>query len=385
MTETKELENNNLKIRSIKAFFTTVLCVFLVIPLLNFLLDPSGLFFYRERIIELDMASSWVATKQLIDGEETCPNIIFGTSRIMPWDTSKTPDQLCKLSYPAKGLQSFVRDIKTLIKHDVELNKVIVTLGVDAFYNQERYTYQSEASEFLDYPSNFSEKIYGYKTLLYANTLPNIEKTLLEPTVKQLLKKHFRGPNQDKWFAQFRYKWRTHNLVVYDEEWDSEEQRANAIYNMKPQPWVTEYQSYQPETAVKIIKEIIALSKEHQFSVTFIRAPVFTKNIAANDKDEFFDMYKKIANVTDFYDFAYDIKFSKNPSLWIDYTHYRKKVAYLMLDKLYGNSDTEFGKVITKDNVDQHIDLFEQNMYEFFIDVKPHPPKTVIDESWIQR
>ena len=128
MTETKELENNNLKIRSIKAFFTTVLCVFLVIPLLNFLLDPSGLFFYRERIIELDMASSWVATKQLIDGEETCPNIIFGTSRIMPWDTSKTPDQLCKLSYPAKGLQSFVRDIKTLIKHDVELNKVIVCL-----------------------------------------------------------------------------------------------------------------------------------------------------------------------------------------------------------------------------------------------------------------
>jgi|GEM_PF-2875321 len=368
---------------NIKAFFITVAAVLALVPLINLYIDPSGIFFNRARIIAPAASANWTPMRHIIEGKEKCHAFAFGTSRMLTWDTNELPNKPCKIMYPGKGMQSFLRGIKTLIKHNIKLNTVYITVERGAFYNQKRFGYKQSSAQSLDYPSNYNEIIFAYKTLLYANTFSNIKKILEKPTIYQYpaWDKFFREPNAVL-FRHLIFRWESDLGHI---KWKSNQERVNAIYNLPPYASVTAYRDYKPETIAKIIKEINFLAQKHNFKVIYIRAPIFVKNIVATDKNEFFDAYKLLANLTPFYDFSYDIKYSNNPSLWIDSVHYNKSVATLVTDNLgRNNSEMTFGAYITKDNINAHITQFEENVHTNFLNKKPYPPNTEINKSWLK-
>ena len=365
--------------QNVKIFFIVVFFMFAFVPAVNFFIDPSGIFFNRDRILDPDFATSWIPMEKILNREETCNSYIFGTSRIVVWDTNSLPGKPCKMSYPGKGLQSFLRDIKTLIKNGIEINNVIVTVGVQSFYNNERYLYEKSASISLDYPSTIKQAAFAYKTILYANTYTNIEKFISKPETGQYWKKSFRDSDQDR-FRQLKYRWELDKKHV---KWNNPQEHTDAVNSIEAHPWVLQYRDYQPEQTLDIIREMILLSEQHNFKITFLKAPILLKNIVATDKNEFLDHYKRLAEVTPYYDFSHDIAYLKNPSLWMDYTHYKKKIADMMVADLNKNGqEMQLGKLVTKQNVDAHTSQLEKNVYQHFINTPPLPPNTIIDPSW---
>ncbi len=381
MGDEKFKKKDQVVMAHLKAFFITIPCVFIIVAMTNALIDPSGIFFNRDRILRPLSSTAWLPMQRLVDGKETCHHFVFGTSRILVWDTTLLSNKPCKLSYPAKGLQSFIKGINTLIDHNIRIDSLVVTVERAAHYNQDRFSYKQSASLGLDYPSNVYDRIFAMKTLLYSNTYSNIETLLSEPKFEQYLRKSYYKSDQHH-FRQLRYRWRvgeTHLL------WDKPEDHVAAVNGVSAYPGVQQYRRYQPDKVISILGEIDALSKDHDFDVTYVRAPIFLKNIVATNKDEFFDAYKKLADFTSFYDFSYDVEYLKAPELWVDYSHYNKDVAARMLRNIGRRpSEMSWGKYISNDNIDAHLKLFEENLYTYFINLKPHPPNTVIDESWLK-
>lgn len=366
--------------QNVKVFFIVVFLMFAIVPAVNFFIDPTGIFFKRERILDPDFATSWIPMEKILAREEVCKSYVFGTSRIVVWDTNALPGKPCKMSYPGKGLQSFLRDLKTLIDNGVEIERIIITVGVQSFYNHERYLYEKAASISLDYPSTLHQAAFAYKTILYANTFTNIEKLISKPEIGQYWKKSFRESDQDR-FRQLKYRWEPDKKNV---KWNNPQEHTDAVNSIEAHPWVLQYRDYQPQQALDIIQEIISLSKRHNFHIKFIKAPVLLKNIVATNKNEFLDHYKQLAEITPYYDFSYNIEFLKAPSLWIDYTHYKKKISDMMVADLNTNqNEMRLGKLINRNNVDAHISQLEENIYKHFINTKPLPPNTIIDPSWL--
>ena len=368
--------------KRIKQFFITVFCVFFIIASINLWIDPSGIFFNRDRIIEPRSSTAWLPMKLVIDRKEECHNFIFGTSRIYSWDTTPLREKTCKFSYPAKALQSFHSGLNTLINHQIKINNVIITVERAAFYNQEQFGYKKSAALGLDYPSNLMETVFAIKTLLYTNTHSNIQKYFSEPIESEYQRENFQK-SDERIFRQLIYRWEPEFKNV---KWKTSQEHTDAVNSAKAYSGVDLYRNYEPLPAINLLKKINGLSKKHNFKVTYIRAPIFIKNIVATNKTEFFDAYRRLANTTPYYDFSYDINYLKKPSLWIDYSHYKKGVAELIINDLNKKTtELQFGKYITKNNVDIHLAQFEKNIYKYFIDLKPYPPNTVIHSSWLKQ
>ena len=382
MVNNEQLEKFGGAAIQIRAFFLTVFLIFISIPSINWIIDPSGLFFNRDRILKPYMSINWFPIKQIIERNEVCDSLIFGTSRILIWDTSPLSSQSCKTPYMGKGMQSFVAGIKTIAEHDIKIGDVYITIERAMFYNQERFTYKRSAMLNLDYPSNYSENIFAFKTLLYTNTYSNIQEFLKEPSPDQypVWKQNLYDSNLGQ-FQHLIYRWEAGLQHI---KWKSSKERIQNVYRLPPYEVVTEYRDYDSGTVLSLLAEIKALSSKYNFNVTYIRAPIFIKNIVATNKEEFFDAYRQLVSHAPYYDFSYDIEYLKDPSLWIDSSHYNKAVSDQIIYNLHkGNSGMDFGKYVTKDNIEEHLKKFEENIYQSFINVKPLPPNTIIHKSWL--
>lgn len=365
---------------TVKAFFLSSFFIFLMIPTINIVIDPTTVFFNKKRILEPHLSMTWLPLQQVISSKTDCTAFLFGTSKILPWDTNKLNQRPCKLSYPAKGVQSYERALRILIAHGIKIDHVIITIEREMFYNQENFGYVSSAESGLEYPENYQEILYALRTILFANTWTNIQNFFAPPHEEEYWRPHFRLPSETI-LRELHYRWEPGRE---QEKFANRQEHEKAI-NEIPSLWrVSKYDDYQPEQAMQSLKNIVSLAAQHNIKLVIVRPPTFVKNIAASEKNSFLDAYRQLAEIVGFIDFSYDIAYLSKPHLWIDSVHYRREVAKIIMENLNARpDDMEFGRYVTSENIEQHLQEFESNMYKNFINNTPHPPNTLIHKSWV--
>lgn len=370
----------------IALFLGGVICVFIAAAMTNYVIDPTGAFFQRERILRPAIAPTVAQMERVIKRDEKgCNDILIGTSVVLVLDTTTLPQKTCKLAFYGKGIQSYIKGIQILVDQGIDINHMIMFISYDQFYNQARFDYDISYIYGLDYPSDWYEKLFYLKTLL----LLDLYETFFQMS-QPAREDQFPKWNEDlqltdlSIFSSIKYRWDT---TVPNVPWPSQDARNQAIESLGPSTLVTENRDYQPVAFKALLGQVVALSEKHDFTITFVRPPNFYKNIAATHKQEFFDSYRQLLEISPYYDFSFDIQYLRDPALWIDMNHYNQDVAARVMQdlKTHGQAAPTFGKMVTKDNIDAHLKTLEQDVYTYFIDVKPYPPNTLIHETWLQK
>lgn len=109
---------------------------------------------------------------------------------------------------------------------------------------------------------------------------------------------------------------------------------------------------------VESVKRVKDYLKEHDVNFTFIAAPTYHKEMDRYDKGEIAEFWKKLADVTEFWDFTGYNTESYDARNFYDNMHYRNSMGEWVVHRIHGNDELvpeDFGRYTTKENVDEHL------------------------------
>lgn len=107
------------------------------------------------------------------------------------------------------------------------------------------------------------------------------------------------------------------------------------------------------------IEEIIALSKNNNFSLIFFFNPMRSQRYL-NCASGLIPIKERLASITDFYDFSGFNSVTTNSLNFYEDGHYRYLVGDMIIRRIFGrgsvaNVPEDFGVLVTKKNVDEYI------------------------------
>lgn len=90
--------------------------------------------------------------------------------------------------------------------------------------------------------------------------------------------------------------------------------------------------------------------------------------------DEFELFKKELAKITNYVDFTGHNTVSDNKHNYWDSSHLRKELTEVIMSKVFNKESTQapsdFGKIITKDNIDNHLEILRSQIKHY--DLKSH-------------
>lgn len=108
------------------------------------------------------------------------------------------------------------------------------------------------------------------------------------------------------------------------------------------------------DLCVESIGRIKDICNRNGISFTLITSPVYKKELECYNADEVISYYKKIAKVTDFWNFSGYSDITGEARYFYDSMHFRNCVGDMMLAKIFSDGSTyipdNFGQYITSDN-----------------------------------
>lgn len=112
------------------------------------------------------------------------------------------------------------------------------------------------------------------------------------------------------------------------------------------------------DECIESVEYIKKLCEENGVNLTVICSPVYEAQWNACPKESLSEYKKKLAEVTDYWDFSYS-PISSDSRYFYDATHFRNAVGTMVLAKMFGREDVwypeNFGDYVTAENADEHI------------------------------
>lgn len=117
------------------------------------------------------------------------------------------------------------------------------------------------------------------------------------------------------------------------------------------------------DTTVSSLKRIKEMCEEANVNLVIVTAPVYFENLNYFSKEDILEFYSKIAEVMPFWDFA-SSSISKEPRYFYDETHFRNAVGKMAIARMFNDTSVyypdDFGEIVTTENVEKHVDkMFE--------------------------
>lgn len=121
------------------------------------------------------------------------------------------------------------------------------------------------------------------------------------------------------------------------------------------------------DTTIASIKRIKEMCIENDVNLMFVMAPAYDEYVKYFRKEQVEEFYKKIAEVTDFWDFTTS-SLTNDPRFFYDETHFRNSMGKMAIAKIADSKDTyypeDIGEYVTKENVDEHLRKQNQILWE---------------------
>jgi hypothetical protein len=146
--------------------------------------------------------------------------------------------------------------------------------------------------------------------------------------------------------------------------WVNKERTINAVQkpifpNQMPLYAPIKYPPQDVDRSIRIIEELVNLSKINNFSVILFFNPMNAK-IYLNYANELMRIKERLARITDYYDFSGFNSVTTNDVNYYEEGHYRYLVGDLIIKKIYDEDKMtiprDFGVRVTKENINEHIE-----------------------------
>ncbi len=121
------------------------------------------------------------------------------------------------------------------------------------------------------------------------------------------------------------------------------------------------------DKAVASLKRIKEICENKNINLMVMTSPVYYEYMNFFNREDVFDFYKKIAEITPFWDFSLS-SVSYEPRYFYDSTHFRNCVGDMAAARIFGDDSIyipdDFGEYVTSENVEE----YTKRMYEKYSD-----------------
>ncbi len=127
------------------------------------------------------------------------------------------------------------------------------------------------------------------------------------------------------------------------------------------------YPPQNEEAAFAVIAELLALAREHHFSLTFFINPIYWQ-LYLNNADAMMRAKERLATLTDFYDFSGYNSVTTNAMNYYEESHYRYPVGDWIMARLFGDGPpppADFGVRVTRQTIGRHLEAERRELADY--------------------
>ena len=321
------------------------------------IVDPYNIF-HPDTIVNngVEPNKSYVKMRNVLKHPDKYDSFLFGSSRVGFFDVSKMTDgNYYDMSYSEGTPAEHLEDLKVLLSRGIVPKNV--TIGIDdisyfvdpSFHDQQLYR------RAFPWNGEFLEKLRFYLGYFDLITLSDS---------LDVIAKH---KNTDPDYGKRLLETGTENLSI----------PTGFNYEKTEATW-SDY--YSPrEESLKEIQEIVDLCKDNNIKLRIFTNPINGYTYQKDIANGYLVFLKKLANVTDYYNFSGFNSVTLDMTNYYETSHFSPEVADMVIERVYnGNVDDAlleqgFGTYVTKDNVDELLDILYAQAVNFDLPTDTYP------------
>jgi len=124
------------------------------------------------------------------------------------------------------------------------------------------------------------------------------------------------------------------------------------------------------DKGLNFLKDMVKLCQDNNINLKVFTTAIYVSQLQIlediNKMDIYYKWKKELAKITSYWDFMYPNTITKNSDNYIDPSHIRQEKGYLYFARLFDDTNvnvpTDFGRYVTKDNADEHLDYLKEQI-----------------------
>ena len=339
--------------------------LFSIIIGINYFFDFYAVFNQNRDVYYGSINDRYAKVSYILKNNKKYDTFIWGSSRTQKMNPLIIDDQSYNMASIGGVVEDCLRDLKLLINNKIKIEKIY--LGIDNF----SYKYKNDDATLplKRVPYN-GDKITNIKYL--------VKIALKKPDV-DLIKGQLNNYKLEK-----NYLTSTGKLEVPDfVEKKIEENLSEYVYDKKfLQPTYDEDINEHIHKTLSVIRKIKKLCDDNNIKLVVFFNPVHITSYLKDDIHLSNHFKRELVKITDFYDFNYINFITINNYFWYETSHPRYFVCDWELKVITNQYDKnipkDFGRLITKDNVDYYCEKYLKERMEFKKPSKQYIPEVPI-------
>lgn len=267
----------------------------------------------------------------------------FGSSRVGHIDLTKIANglQYYNMTYPDGLPKEWLDDVRIFLKHDMHIKQILV--GIDDF--SFRIDPSKHAARYGRIPYDDNGNIRTYLACLLR--VPDM-------SIRKL---------RDK--SVFSYIYGIGMNLNREAEAPVEQDIINHVHDEKFLKSKHHVLGNRIDETIQTFSELKSLCDENDIELIVFINPIHRTAYLANNLDEFNEFKRRLAEVTNYYDFSGLNKVTMNNNYYLETTHYRFIVGDMIVQRIFHpEQGVNFGVWVTKDNVEGHIRELEKQIIQ---------------------
>jgi len=340
----------------IKVSLITTLLGFLLLMLLNYVVDPFNIFHSKVLKHDFQVNERFVKIEYLEKNHNKFNGYMIGSSRIGT-TLPKTVEQyipnskIYNLTMNGATMYDYLLHIRYMIKRGYPIKTIYLQLdvinmtyygGLESDYLSKLHPYvedKSLALFYFDYlsgffPFNVKNKIAQNLNYTFTTTY-NLETGI------------WANPSKEKQVSE--------NCEEYVKN-----QKSFHTKNRRILKYLTQ------KEFMRDLKEIVNLCKTHQIKLYTFMMPHNQVMMDSFVIDDYLDYLQDISKVTDFYDFSGYNSITTNNCNYYERSHYRPEVGELIAARIFNSKEVkvpnDFGKLVTKKNIKEYLNIRKEEI-----------------------
>jgi hypothetical protein len=320
-----------------KVIFFLVFCLAVAfIP--SYIIDPYNVFHWKKiRNNGVEPNKNYIKTKYIIENPNDYDGFMFGSSRVGAIHVEKiTSLKIYNMTYSAGVPQEHYKTLETFIDNGVNMD--IVYMGVDSF----SYTENPEKhyAQGLRSPYQYLENIGNFLNI-YINPAMVVQSL---PTIMK---------NKDTAEAE----------IFYTYGWWCDYDRSTTVDWSEVTPSIGKY--YRFEETLQDIQNIKDLCDANGIKLVVFTNPMYKITYEASVEVDYLEFLRRLADITDYYNFSGINDITVNTDNYIDASHYNAYVGDVLIDTIVNGKTDEklykqgFGWYVTADNIDDLLGILD--------------------------
>lgn len=314
------------------------LCVMLAaLASYNWRHDALGVLNTDFSVRRYGVAQRFVKMRYLHDHPQKYNAFSFGSSRVAKVPVTEIDDgcRWYNLTYGSGLPREWLEDLQMLLDNGTQVEKVLIALD-DFSFRADPDVNAKNGGSFLRYRPHDAEL---YLQTLFRRPDPPPTKSFLE--------------EKGIYFDIYETGYTTYPWVDEAIDQDPEKHRQDPVMQT-----VAVRDDERIDATIDELQQIVDLCKAHNIELAVIINPLYRWTYLANDQASFDAFKRRLADITDYYDFSGVNDVTIDEMNYYETSHYRPQVGRRILARIYGSAAAgpeEFGTYVTRENVDAHL------------------------------